>query len=120
MIIDEENPNNFEQVYIDLKKYLILQLKLFKFESVEKLTVILTTFISIAILIILGTGALFYLLFALGYWLAPYVGGMAASFAIIGSFNLLIMIIVFIFRKKLILNPLVRFLSNLLLNDIEK
>ena len=71
----------------------------------------------IVILIILGMVALFYLLFALAYVLEPLVGGLMASFAIIAGINILIMALVIIFRKQLIISPMVNFLANLFLTD---
>ena len=69
------------------------------------------------VLIILGMVALFYLLFALAYVLEPLVGGLMASFAIIAGINILIMALVIIFRKQLIISPMVNFLANLFLTD---
>lgn len=83
----------------------------------EKLTILLSTLIMIVILIILGMVALFYLLFALAYVLEPLVGGLMASFAIIAGINILIMALVIIFRKQLIISPMVNFLANLFLTD---
>ena len=83
----------------------------------EKLTILLSTLIMIVVLIILGMVALFYLLFALAYVLEPLVGGLMVSFAIIAGINVLIMALVIIFRKQLIISPMVNFLANLFLND---
>ena len=83
----------------------------------EKLNILLSTLIMIVILIILGMVALFYLLFALAYVLEPLVGGLMASFAIIAGINILIMALVIIFRKQLIISPMVNFLANLFLTD---
>ena len=88
-----------------------------KLELTEKLTILLSTLIMIVVLIILGMVALFYLLFALAYVLEPLVGGLMVSFAIIAGINVLIMALVIIFRKQLIISPMVNFLANLFLND---
>jgi len=40
-----------------------------------------------------------------------------ASFAIIAGINILIMALVIIFRKQLIISPMVNFLANLFLTD---
>ncbi len=80
-------------------------------------TILLSTLIMIVVLIILGMVALFYLLFALAYVLEPLVGGLMASFAIIAGINILIMALVIIFRKQLIISPMVNFLANLFLTD---
>ena len=61
--------------------------------------------------------ALFYLSFTLAYVLEPYVGGLTNSYAIITGGILLIGILIYAFRQKLIIQPLTNFLANLLLND---
>lgn len=100
----------------ETKTYVALQLKLLKVESIEKLSILLSTFISLALVALLAVGAVFYLLFALVYVLAPLIG-MALSLTLIGGIFLLMIGIVLIFKTQLIINPLVRFLSNLFLKD---
>ncbi len=64
--------------------------------------------------------ALFYLFFTLAYILEPFVGGLMASFAIIAGINVVLIAIIVIFRKRLIISPLVNFLANLFLTDSNK
>ena len=111
MFADDKSIENFQQLFFEFKKYLELQKEYTKLELTEKLTILLSTLIMIVILIILGMVALFYLLFALAYVLEPLVGGLMASFAI------LIMALFIIFRKQLIISPMVNFLANLFLTD---
>ena len=116
MFADDKSIENFQQLFFEFKKYLELQKEYTKLELTEKLTILLSTLIMIVILIILGMVALFYLLFALAYVL-ELVGGLMASFAIIAGINILIMALVIIFRKQLIISPMVNFLANLFLTD---
>ena len=109
MFADDKSIENFQQLFFEFKKYLELQKEYTKLELTEKLTILLSTLIMIVILIILGMVALFYLLFALAYVLEPLVGGLMASFAIIAGINILIMALVIIFRKQLIISPMVNF-----------
>ena len=67
--------------------------------------------------IILGGGALFYLLFALAYLLEPAIG-LIGAFGIIGCVCLSILVVVVLLRKQLIINPIVRFLYKLFLKDM--
>jgi len=48
------------------------------------------------------------------------VGGLMASFAIIAGINVLLIALVIIFRKQLIISPMVNFLANLFLTDSNK
>ena len=53
------------------------------------------------------------------YILAPHVGGLTVSFAIITAFLLLLLAVVYVFRKQLIVRPLVRFMANLFMSSEE-
>ena len=115
MFADDKSIENFQQLFFEFKKYLELQKKYTKLELTEKLTILFSTLIMILVLIILGMVALFYLLFALAYILEPLVGGLMASFAIIAGINIVLIFLVIIFRKQLIISPMVNFLANLFL-----
>ena len=112
----QEPVENFQQLYNDLKKYVELQTEYVKVEFVEKLTILLSTLLIITLIIILIIAGLFYLFFSLAYALVPLVGSLAISFLIISGIYLLLIVFLFLLRKKLIVNPLVRFLSKLFLN----
>ena len=120
MFADDKSIENIQQLFFEFKKYIELQKEYTKLELTEKLTILFSTLIMILILIILGMVALFYLLFALAYILEPYVGGLTISFAIIASINVVLILLVVAFRKKLIITPMVNFLANLFLTDSNK
>lgn len=120
MFADDKSIENFQQLFFEFKKYLELQKEYTKLEITEKLTIIFSTLILVLILITLGMVALFYLLFALAYVLEPLVGGLMTSFSIIAGINILLIILIAIFRKQLIINPMVHFLANLFLTESNK
>lgn len=117
MFADDKSIENFQQLCVDFRKYLELQKEYTKLELTEKLTILLSTLIMVLVLIILGMVALFYLLLASAYILEPYVGGLTVSFSIIAGVNLLFILVVVIFRKKLIISPMVNFLAGLFLSN---
>ena len=112
MFTDDKSIENIQQLFAEFKKFLVLQKEYTKLELTEKLTILLSTLIMILVLTILGMVALFYLLFALAYILEPLVGGLMVSFGIIAGIN--------VFRRQLIISPMVNFLANLFLNDSNK
>ena len=120
MFADDKSIENFQQLFFEFKKYLELQKEYTKLELTEKLTILFSTLIMILVLIILGMVALFYLLFALAYILEPLVGGLMSSFAIIAGINVVLIALVIIFRKQLIISPMVNFLANLFLTETNK
>ncbi len=117
MFANDKSIENLEQLFIELKRYIGLQKEYIRLELVEKLTLLFSGLILTLILIILGMMALFYFSFTMAYILAPWVGGLTASYATITAFILLILACIYFFRKQLIVKPLVRFLTKLFMND---
>ncbi len=117
MFSEDRNIENLGQLYTQIKRYLSLQKEYARLELVEKLSLLLSTLLIVFVAVALGLVALFYLMFAVAYLLAPAVGGLPASFAILGGVCLLLILLVYLFRKQLIVKPLVRFLALLFLND---
>lgn len=115
MANNAEPADNFQQLYDDVKKYIELQTEYVKVEFVEKLSILLSALLILGLIILLVVAALFYLFFSLAYALQPLLGSLAASFAIISGVYVLLVILFVIFRKQIVINPLVRFLSNLFL-----
>ena len=116
----EKSIENFKQLFAAFRKYLELQKEYTRLEIVEKLTILLSTLIMVLLFIILGMVALFYLLYALVYVLEPVVGSLTLSFAIIAGIDLLLAAIVVLFRKRLIVRPMVNFLASLFLDNTDK
>lgn len=116
MFGDDKSIDNLQQLFAEVKRYLELQKEYATLDIVEKLTIILSTLISVLIFLILGMIALLYLSFTFAYLLAPYVGGLTGSYAIITGIIILLIVIVAIFRKRFIVQPLTNFLAKLLLN----
>ena len=115
MKAENKSIKNVQQLFLEFKKYLELQKEYTKLELTEKLTILLSTLLMVLMLITLTMIALFYLLFALAYILEPIVGGLMVSFAIIAAINIVLAVIVYLFRKQLIINPTVNFLAGLFL-----
>ena len=119
MLANDKSIETLGQLFEECKKYILLQKEYMRLELVEKLTVLSSTCIMVVIAIILGMMALFYLSFSVAYILAPHVGGLTVSFAIITAFLLLLLAVVYVFRKQLIVRPLVRFMANLFMSSEE-
>lgn len=117
MFANDKSIDNLQQLFAELKKYAELQKDYIKLDIVEKLTILISTLILVLVLLILGMIALFYLSFTLAYVLAPHVGGLMVSYAIISGCVMVLIAIIAIFRKRLIIQPLINFLANLFLND---
>jgi hypothetical protein len=104
----EEKPkNDFQQLFADVKEYVQLQTDYLQIGLIEKLTKLFSKIIFGLIAFVLIFATLFYLLFALAYVLKPHLGE-AGSFAIIGSIFIVLLLIIYLFRKKLIINPILK------------
>lgn len=109
MFANDKSIDNLTELFKEVKNYLKLQGEYTKLDLVEKLTILLSTLTLIFILIVLGTMAAFYLSFMLVYVLASATGSLVAGYAIIGGLLILIALVVYRLRKRLIFQPMVNF-----------
>ena len=117
MFATDKTSDSLQALFTEVKHYVDLQKDYVKLDITHKLTVLLSTLILILILVVLGMIALFYLSFTLAYILEPHVGGLVNSYAIITAGILLIGVVLYWLRQRLIIQPLTNFLANLFLND---
>ena len=115
MLSSDKNVESIAQLVEVLKDYLGLQKEYLKLDVIDKVVRLVTALTLAIVLVVLGIAGLFYLSFAVAYWLTPLVGTAWAFFLIAIAFFLLL-ILVFINRKSWIERPLVRFLADILLN----
>ena len=117
MFANDQSIDNVEALFKEAKKYVLLQKEFLRLELVEKLTVLTSALLLVLVLVILGMMALFYFSFMLVYVLESYTGSLIASYALIGTFLLLLAGVVYRLRTRLIVQPTVRFLARLFLEE---
>ena len=117
MFADDKSIENMQQLFMEFKKYLELQKEYTKLEVTEKLSKLLSTLLLVLLVVILGIAVLFYLSFTLVYILAPLVGGLMVSFALITGFHILLIVLLVLFRKRVIINPTVKLIAELFLDN---
>lgn len=120
MFSQDKSIDNLESLVKEMKKYIELQGEYLKFDLVEKLTILLGTLILILLITVLSMMAVFYFSFMLVYALEPITGSLTRSYAMIGGIILLLAFLIYIYRKKLIFQPMVNFLSHLFLDNPNK
>ncbi|MGN1245217.1 MAG: phage holin family protein [Muribaculaceae bacterium] len=108
--------NKYEELWVELKKYLTLQIDYAKLTTVEKLVVLLSAIAIVAVMLILGACVLFYLSFAVVFMLSDAIGCTWGAYLIVSGIFMVLMLIVYAMRQKLILDPVSRFLTRLFLN----
>lgn len=120
MFSQDKSIDNLESLVKEIKKYIELQGEYLKFDLVEKLTILLGTLILILLITVLSMMAVFYFSFMLVYALEPITGSLTGSYAMIGGMILVLALLIYIYRKKLIFQPMVNFLSHLFLDNPNK
>lgn len=110
-----EQSNSFARLWEQIKDYGTMKFEYCKLTVAEKVSMLITA-ISLALLIgALCVVALFFVSMALVYWIAMGVG-YGWAFAIMAGVYLLVLVVVILLRKQLILNPVCRFVSKLILS----
>ena len=115
MLSSDKNVESIGQLVEALKEYVGLQKEYLELNVIEKIVKLVTALTVAIVFVILGVAVLFYLTFALVYWMAPLTG-LALAFFLVALAFLGLLVLVCMFRKRWIEQPLVRFLANTLLN----
>lgn len=113
MFSTDRNIETIGQLVEALKHYIGLQSKYVKLDVMEKCVRLLSALALAFVLSLLLLICLIYASFAVAFALKTVVGEFGA-FAIVAGFYFLLFVLCFIFRKKWIERPLVRFLAQIL------
>lgn len=112
--------SSYKELWSEIKKYLTLQIDYAKLTAVEKITILVTSMTFLGIVIILSTCALYFLSEALVDWLVQMLKNECIANLIVCGVFLFLLLIVFMFKKALIINPVARFVTKLFLNPPKK
>jgi Zn-dependent protease with chaperone function len=98
----ESKPTNVEDLFQKVKDYADVRLNLFKLKSINKLSGFMSSFVAIFILVILFTVILICLTIGFALLLGEWIGHVYWGFFIIGFIYLIIGLIFYLMRDKLI------------------
>ncbi|MCD8318673.1 MAG: phage holin family protein [Paraprevotella sp.] len=115
MFSSSKNIESIGKLLLEFKKYLELQKEFVKLDATEKITVILSAVLVVAVLLLLGSIVLLFLTFALAYLLGEATGSLPVGFGIIAAFVLLLAFIFYMNRNRWVIQPLARFMTRLIL-----
>ena len=107
---------NYKELFEEIKKYITLQVDYTKLTVVEKLVILLS---ALAVAMIVGAlliCILFYVMMSLSHLLNQLGVMMWLAYLIVAAIYTIVLIGVVIFRQKLIIDPIAKFLSKLFLN----
>ncbi len=119
MFSSSKNIENMQRLFLEFKKYIELQKEYIKLDTAEKLTVIISATISISIMLILGAMVLFFLSFAIAWYLSDILNSMPLGFGIIAVFCLLLCIIFYYKRETWVFQPTARLMVKLFIKKDE-
>ena len=115
MFSSDKNVESIAELIEVLKDYIGLQKEYLKLDVIDKIVRLATALTLTIVLLLVGIAVIFYLSFAVVFWLTPLIGTGWAFFLIALAF-LVLFLLVCIYRKTWIERPLVRFLADILLN----
>lgn len=110
----KEGENSLVTLWERIKVYSRLQLDYAKLTAADKLTMILGLVAMGLLGVLLGSVFLFFVSLAVVQFIAPYVG-LGWAYMIMSGFALILIALMIVLRRTLILNPLARFISRVIL-----
>lgn len=119
MNTEEKYTDNFRKLLQETKHYLNLQKEYALMDTADKLTVILSTVAISAICFVLCAMILFFLTFALAYWIGNLTGNLSLGFISISALLAIILLIAFKKRNAWVVQPLARMMVRLFVTQEE-
>lgn len=108
---------NFSELLQEVKRYVSLQKSFIMLDMADKLTVILSTIAIAAVCFVSGVLVLFFLTFALAYWIGQMANNMAVGFLCIAAIQLILLLVAWRKRNDWIIQPLARMMARLFYNQ---
>jgi len=115
MLSSDKNVENIAQLARLLKHYLGLQTEYVKLDLIDKVVRLLTAAALSVIFFLLTIAVMLFLSLGLAYWLASYIG-LVAAFMVVAGLHLLLLLLFFLYHQRWIERPLVSFIANLLMS----
>ena len=117
MFSNSKNIESIGKLLLEFKKYLELQKEFVKLDATEKMTVILSAILIVTVLLLLGSIVLLFLTFALAYYLGDVLGSLSLGFGLISAFILLLTVIFYLNRNRMVIQPMARLDQGLAVYD---
>ena len=115
MLSSDKNVETIGRMVMVLRKYLQLQGEYLKIGAIDKAVRLIAAAALALVLFMLLSAIGILLSIALAFWLAQWTGS-ALAFTLVAALYLLIIILVVNYRQTLIVRPLVRFLTQTLMD----
>ncbi len=119
MFSNSKNIENIGRLFLEFKKYLELQKEFVKLDATEKTAVVFSAALIVAVILLLGSIALLFFAFAMAYYLGNVLESLSLGFCVIGAAVVIIALIFYSNRNRMVIQPIVRFMANLILSKKE-
>ena len=119
MFSNSKNIENIGRLFLEFKKYLELQKEFVKLDATEKTAVVFSAALIVAVILLLGTIALLFFAFAMAYYLGNVLESLSLGFCVIGAAVVIIALIFYSNRNRMVIQPIARFMANLILSKKE-
>ena len=108
---------NDEGLASSVKEYINMKIDQFTLKGVEDISIVSSKVILILIYVMLGVVILQLIGFALSYFIGELLDSTAMGFLIVGGVFIIAFLAVFLFRKKLFTNSIVKMFINMFFNN---
>lgn len=116
MLSSDKNVETIAQLVEVLKHYLGLQKEYVKLDVIDKVVRLLTVAALAVVFFLLIIAVMLFLSLAFAHWLSTFISTPLA-FLIVAAMHLLLLILVFVYRKPWIEKPLVKVLAGILMSE---
>ncbi len=94
-----------QKLFKQLRDYADTQFALFKLETAKRVSAVVSSLMAIILVALLGFVAVLLLSLAAAYWLGSILGSVPLGLTIVGAFYILLCIIVWLSREKILRIP---------------
>ena len=119
MFSNSKSIENIGRLFLEFKKYLELQKEFVKLDATEKTAVVFSAALIVAVILLLGSIALLFFAFAMAYYLGNVLESLSLGFCVIGAAVVIIALIFYSNRNRMVIQPIARFMANLILSKKE-
>lgn len=113
-----DSENSYSKIYAEVKKLCSLEIENARLLLTEKLTLLVAKIMLTAVVFVLSTAAMIFISMALADFLLRTLSP-AATYSIVGLFYILVAVIIALLRKSLIIDPVARYISRVVLDPPE-
>ena len=109
-----DKENSFKKLWDEIHRYLELNIEYAKLTGAEKITVLAAAMATSVIVGVLAILIFFFISIACVHWLGMVIS-MALAYTIMAAVYVVLLVVAWLFRRQLIVDPIAKFISKLFL-----